>query len=98
MSRIGDCYKNCTTHVAAKRARMKSRGCMRRYNVGTLFERIALDIAEPFPIIVWGNIYISMVMDYFSTWAETFTISNQEAVTVAEMLVNEWISSFGILL
>lgn len=34
-------------------------------------------------------------MDYFTTWPEAFSIPDQEATTVAEVLVQQWVSRFG---
>jgi hypothetical protein len=39
---------------------------MKQRNVGAPFERIAFDIAGPFPITDSGSKYIMVVMDYFS--------------------------------
>ncbi|KAG5884506.1 hypothetical protein JTB14_034570 [Gonioctena quinquepunctata] len=69
---------------------------MRQYNVGSPFERIAIDIAGPFPVSDHGNKYILVAMDYFSKWAEAHALPNQEAITVADVLVKEWICRFGI--
>jgi len=35
-------------------------------------------------------------MDYFSKWPEAYSIPDQEATTVAEVLVQNWISRFGV--
>ncbi|GFT17686.1 retrovirus-related Pol polyprotein from transposon 412 [Trichonephila clavipes] len=35
-------------------------------------------------------------MDYFTKWPEAYPIPNQEASTVAEVLVQHWISLFGV--
>lgn len=36
------------------------------------------------------------VGDYFTKWAEAFPMHNQEAVTVADILVREFVSRFGL--
>ena len=59
-------------------------------------ERIAMDILGPLPITPRGNKYILVVSDYFTKWTECYAIPNQEAVTVANKLVNEFISRFGV--
>ena len=69
---------------------------MQIYNVGVPFERIAIDIAGPFPVSDYGNRYILVVADYFSKWPEVFPIPNQEACTVAEEIVLNWISRYGV--
>ncbi|GFV95857.1 retrovirus-related Pol polyprotein from transposon 412 [Trichonephila clavipes] len=63
-----------------------------------LFERIAFDILGPLPRSSDGNNNILVVMDYITKWPESYTISDQEALTVAEVLVQHWISRFGVSL
>ena len=43
-----------------------------------------------------GNKYILIAADYFTKWVETYPLVNQEAVTVAEVLIREFISRFGV--
>ena len=73
-----------------------ARGPLQQYNVGPLFERIAVDIAGPFPMTEDGNKYIMVVSDYFSKWPEAYAIRNQEATTVATTLIDNWISRLGL--
>jgi hypothetical protein len=49
-----------------------------------LFERIAIDVAGPFPQSDQGNQHLLMAMDYFTKWLEAYAIPNQEALAVAE--------------
>ncbi len=37
-----------------------------------------------------------IVQDYFTKWVEAYALPNQEAVTVAEVLVREFVSRFGV--
>ena len=69
---------------------------MHQYNVGVPFERIAIDIAGPFPESDKGNRYLLIAMDFFTKWPETYTIPNQEASTVAETLVTNFFCRFGV--
>ena len=54
-----------------------------------------MDILGPFPESQEGNKYILVVSDYFTRWVEAYAIKNQEAVTVADKLVNEFFFRFG---
>ncbi|GFX57905.1 uncharacterized protein TNCV_3068721 [Trichonephila clavipes] len=57
------------------------------YNVGAPFEHIAFDILVSFSKSSDGNNNILVVRDYFTKWPEAYPISDQEASTVAEVLV-----------
>ena len=50
----------------------------------------------PLPVTEAGNKYLLIAMDYFSKWPEAYPLPNQEAVTVAEVLVKELVCRFGI--
>ena len=62
---------------------------------GTPFQRVAMDILGPLPQTDRGHIYILVVGDYFTKWTEAIPIPNQEAHTVAEALVQQFICRFG---
>ncbi|MCG8033054.1 MAG: DDE-type integrase/transposase/recombinase, partial [Candidatus Thiodiazotropha taylori] len=59
-------------------------------------ERIAVDIAGPFPLSNKGNKYILVIQDYFTKWVECFPMTNMEAGTVAKIMVEEVVTKFGI--
>ena len=63
--------------------------------VGNPMERIVLDILGPLPVTTHGNKFILVVCDYFTKWCEAYSLPNQEVVTVARVLVEEWICHFG---
>ena len=57
-------------------------------------ERIAIDILGPLPET--QNTFILVVNDYFTKWTESNPIPNQEAATVAEKLVSDFICPFSV--
>lgn len=59
-------------------------------------ERVAIDVLGPLPKTDSGNEYILIAQDYFTKWPEAFAIPNQQKKTVAEVLVNEFFSRFGV--
>lgn len=89
-------YRQCDTCAGSRGPQTRSRGRMSQYNVGAPFERIAMDIAGPFPVTDSQNKYLLVIMDYFTKWPEVFAIPNQEASTVADCLVNNFICRFGV--
>ena len=69
---------------------------MQQYNSGAPFERIAMDVAGPFPTSDSGNRYVLVVMDYFSKWPEVYAIPNQEARTIVDVFSRNWICRYGV--
>jgi hypothetical protein len=52
-------------------------------NFGAPFERIAIDIEEPFPDSESENRHLMITMDYFTKLSEVHDIPDQQASTVA---------------
>jgi hypothetical protein len=93
---IGRWCQMCDICAASRGPQTRHRGQMHQYNVGAPFERIAIDGAAPFPWSDRGNRYLLIAMDYFTKWPEVYAIPNQEASTVAEVLVNNFFCRFRI--
>jgi len=56
---------------------------------------IATDLIGPLPESDTGNRYIMVVADYFTRYMEAFPLPNQEATTVARILVDEIFMRFS---
>ena len=63
--------------------------------VGEPWERLGVDITGPHPTSAKGNVYILTVIDHFTKWVELFPMRNQEASTVAKILVDRVICLHG---
>ena len=68
---------------------------LHQYVVGVPMERLAMDVAGPYPVTSAGNQYCLMVGCYFSKWLECFPIPDQKATTVARKLVFEIVARYG---
>ena len=88
--------KTCNVCNSRKGPTTRKQLNMRQFNVGAPFERLAIDILGPLPVTPRGNKYMVVVMDYFTKWPEAIPIKNQEALTVAEALLENVISRFGV--
>lgn len=62
--------------------------------VSKLMECLGIDVTGPHPPSNRGKRYILTVIDHFSRWTEAFPMRNQEALTVAKILVEQWITSW----
>lgn len=69
---------------------------LKLYMVGAPMERVAIDILGPFPLTKNGNRYILVICDYFTKWLDAIPLPNQEAVTIADKLVKNFICTFGV--
>ena len=45
-----------------------------------------------------GNRYILVLVDYYTKWAEAYPIPNHKSETVADAIVEQWISRHGVQL
>jgi hypothetical protein len=63
--------------------------------IGARFERIAIDVAGPFPRGDHENRCLLTAIDYFTKWSEAYVIPNQEDSTVAEALITNF-CGFGV--
>uniref|UniRef100_A0A1B0DGB3 RNA-directed DNA polymerase n=1 Tax=Phlebotomus papatasi TaxID=29031 RepID=A0A1B0DGB3_PHLPP len=63
---------------------------------GEPFERLATDILGPLPVTARGNRYVILFVDYFTKWPEAAAIPDQSAQTVAEALIEQVVSRFGV--
>ena len=87
---------NCDLCASRKGPNQKPRAKMQQYNVGAPMERVALDVLGPLPESTNGNRYIIIMADYFTKWPEAFAVPNQEATSVANLLVREFVCRYGV--
>ena len=57
---------------------------------------VAVDIVGPITPGEAKKPYILVASDYFTRWAEAYAIPNQEAITVATTLIDEFFCRFSI--
>ena len=89
---VQDWCRSFDTCASKKGPSRKIQAPMAQYNVGVPMERLAADILGPLPVSDSGNKYLLIIADYFTKWTEAFLIQNQEANTVAEKIVKEFVS------
>ena len=86
----------CDLCASRKKPSKTPRAPMKSYNVRAPMERIAIDVMGPLPATDRDNKYILVISDYFTKWTESYPMPNQEAETVANVVVREFISRFGV--
>lgn len=92
---VKEYVQTCDICEEKKQPQSRKRHTMKSYIMGARFERVASDIAGPFPQTDRGNSYIVVVEDYFTKFIEVYPIENIEAETVANVLLKGWIKRYG---
>lgn len=90
--------RKCEKCASRKGYPRKTKAQLKLYSVGSPMERIAIDVSGPLPKTDARNQYILVAQDYFTKWPEAFALPDQQAVTVADVLVNQFFTRFGILM
>lgn len=86
----------CEKCLKSKNPVKTKKAPMQIVGAGMPMERIAVDILGELPRTERGNRYILVVSDYFTKWTESFAMPNMEARTVADIMVREVITRFGV--
>ena len=63
--------------------------------VGSVLDKLSVDMLGPLPKTARANTFILVVVDHFSKWTEIFPVPNEKAETVARVLLNEVICRWG---
>lgn len=88
--------RKCDICASKKGPSSRNKGPLQTYNVGAPFERVAVDILGPLPVSSSGNKYVLVFADYFTKWPEAIPVPDQKAETVAEALITNVVSRFGV--
>lgn len=102
-----NCKKRCIPFIARMKKKKedlffgKGTSCKNackigQHFVGSPFERVGIDLVGPFPKTEKENRYMLVVFDYISKWPDEYALPNQEALTVANALVGQWITRIGV--
>ena len=59
-------------------------------------ETIAMDIIGPLLKTPRANRYVLVISDYFTKWTESYALAYETTTTIAEKVVSEFVSRFGV--
>lgn len=89
--------QRCDLCFRAKGPQKRCVAPMKSMPMGSPMERIAMDILGPFkPATGNNNTVILVVGDYFTKWATFIPLPDQQALTVAEALIEHVIAYLGV--
>ena len=85
--------QNCSTRKSPTHPRKAPLSTIR---AGYPSQIITLDLLGPLPESPQKNSYVMVVGDYFTRWMEAIPLPNQEALTVANYLIDEVFMHFSV--
>lgn len=80
--------RRCDQCAKFQRPRPHRQGNLQPMLTGEPWERLGIDVTGPHPTSSKGNVYILTVIDHFTKWVELMPMRNQEASTIARLLVD----------
>lgn len=87
--------QRCQQCARYQKPRPQHQGQLCPMVTGEPWERLGIDVTGPHPTSAKGNCYILTVIDHFTKWVEILPMRNQEASTVAKLLVDRVICVHG---
>ena len=88
--------RTCAACASRKTPAPKNKAPLQSIVVGSPMQMVAVDILGPLPQTQSGNKYILVAGDYFTKWIEAYAIPNQEAITIAQKLLDEMFCRFSL--
>jgi len=85
------CLK-CAKHGRPQKKAKASMGCVRS---GAPMERVCIDVMGPLQETDRHNLYILVIQDTFTKWVEAYPMENEQSITIANVLVSEWVTRHG---
>ena len=86
----------CRTCSLNKKGPSRGKSPLIQEMIGSPWERVAFDIVGPLKQTARGNRFILTVVDYFTKWVEAYPLKEHTAKTVANTIVTEWVSRYGV--
>ena len=92
---IEEWVKTCQDCQRKKGRRETKLGTLHSIIATRKWEIITMDIIGPLKVTANKNKYILVIEDHFSKWPEAWALQNQEARTIAKIIVEEIICRYG---
>lgn len=87
--------KSCEECCRYRQGRPPRQGKLRPLRCGAPWEILAVDVTGPHPTSSKGHVYILTLMDYFTKFVEAIPMRNQEAPTIARIIVERICAVYG---
>ena len=87
--------RGCSLCQQYKPMNQPAGGLMKAIVVREPWNTVGIDLTGPLPKTRRGNVYILVVIDYFTKWVELFPLPNTKSKTIAQLFLDEVICRFG---
>ena len=93
---VKDWIRCCEPCAKRKMPAIRPRAPLKSIPVGGPWEMLAMDFLGPLPQTHRGNKYLLVLADYYTKWVEAYPLPDQQARTVAQVLVDEVFCRLGV--
>uniref|UniRef100_A0A3P9MP57 Gypsy retrotransposon integrase-like protein 1 n=1 Tax=Oryzias latipes TaxID=8090 RepID=A0A3P9MP57_ORYLA len=88
--------KKCETCQKYKPGNCKPSGLLQNITVNKPGEMLGIDLMGPFPRSKKSNVFLLVVVDYYSKWVELFPLRDSKTPRIIKILIEEIFTRWGV--
>ena len=94
---VADFCEQCRRCAARNSPTPRPCASMGQLSASEPMELVSMDLVTNLPETARGSKHMLVITDHFTRWVEAYPLRDEKATTIASVLVNEFISRFGVM-